>query len=418
MFRHHAGSGRAHNAFPPPLPSQTWVTTSFAQQTGAFSVEYDVVPYAANLDFLTALCSVSNPTFTDNACVVRFNATGQVDARNGGAYAALVTLNYSANIYYHVRMDVDVNNHTYSAYVTPAGSAEVTIASNYAFRTEQAAVADLDFFTRVNVGTSDAFVLSFALSASLTRAPAAAQLTLTGSALLVPNPIISPAAANVALTSAAPVVSGGGGQTIPTTFNDPIFANVTTFTTVTLTSGQTYTDKSSTTDGAEATIKCNGNNTLTRVRVDSAEAVRVVAGDFLCDSCYFEAQGVAPDHADGLQCYGSGGGTITVKNTCFRSYSNDATAGFYAADNFIATFVFENVLFNGGPYGLRIHADVGGDQQIYLKDVYFVTGSFGNDAFYFLDYGGGACVINQWDNVRWCTIVDGVIVPGDPIAQP
>ncbi len=41
---------------------------------------------------------------------------------------------------------INVAAHTYSAYVTPPGGSEQTIASNYAFRTEQAGVSSLNNF--------------------------------------------------------------------------------------------------------------------------------------------------------------------------------------------------------------------------------------------------------------------------------
>lgn len=213
--------------------------------------------------------------------------------------------------------------------------------------------------------------------------------------------------------------AGSSGGTIPLTFDDPIFANVTNFTVTTLTTGQNYTDKSSTTNDSIASLRCNGNNTITRVRIDSQEAVRIDgSGTFLFDSCYLEATGQPGDHADVIQCYSPGdGGLVTVRNTCIVAHTQDATAGFFCADNWIGEFHFENTVFSGGPYGLKIHADVGGDQHVYLKDVYFV-GPFGANGWGFVNYGGGVVIVEQWDNVREATIVDGVLVPGDLIPAP
>jgi len=44
------------------------------------------------------------------------------------------SINYSANVTYHFRMVVNVTAHTYSVFVTPAGGSELTVGSNYAFR--------------------------------------------------------------------------------------------------------------------------------------------------------------------------------------------------------------------------------------------------------------------------------------------
>ena len=66
---------------------------------------------------------------------MRFNTSGNIDVRNGGSYAADATMAYSSGTSYHFRLVVNVPNHTYSVYVTPAGQSEVTLAAGYAFRT-------------------------------------------------------------------------------------------------------------------------------------------------------------------------------------------------------------------------------------------------------------------------------------------
>ena len=82
-------------------------------------------------------------TYPGFACLARFNASGNIDARNGGAYAAASTIPYAGNNTYHFRLVVNVPAHTYSIYVTPPAGTEQTVGLNYAFRTEQAAVTTL-----------------------------------------------------------------------------------------------------------------------------------------------------------------------------------------------------------------------------------------------------------------------------------
>ena len=77
---------------------------------------------------------------------MRFNPTGTIDARNSAAYAAVTTVPFSANTTYHFRLVVNVAAKTYSAYVTVPGGTEQTIATNYAFRTEQAGIANINNF--------------------------------------------------------------------------------------------------------------------------------------------------------------------------------------------------------------------------------------------------------------------------------
>src|SRR5262249_10692931 len=82
--------------------------------------------------------------FSGFACLVAFNNTGQITARNGGSYAAAAPINYSAGVTHHFRLVVNVPAHTYSIFVTPAGGAEQTVGSNFAFRTEQNTVPTVD----------------------------------------------------------------------------------------------------------------------------------------------------------------------------------------------------------------------------------------------------------------------------------
>jgi chitodextrinase len=78
---------------------------------------------------------------------MRFNDLGFIDARNGSAYVALSSIPYSAGAVYRFRLLVNPQNHTYSAWVTPPSSAEIQVANNYAFRTEQAATSSLNSWT-------------------------------------------------------------------------------------------------------------------------------------------------------------------------------------------------------------------------------------------------------------------------------
>jgi hypothetical protein len=75
--------------------------------------------------------------------MVRFNETGTIDARNGGAFRADLKLRYVPGTVYHVRMVVDVPAKSYSVFVTPSGQHEAALALNYAFRSQQSSVRTL-----------------------------------------------------------------------------------------------------------------------------------------------------------------------------------------------------------------------------------------------------------------------------------
>ena len=117
-----------------------------SSQTGSFSVDFDASVSLSPSNTTFALCKGNATAYTGLACAVRFNSTGSIDARNGGAYAAVTSMPFSANTTYHIHMDVNVAAHTYSATATAPGGSPVTIASDYAFRTEQASVTSLDTF--------------------------------------------------------------------------------------------------------------------------------------------------------------------------------------------------------------------------------------------------------------------------------
>jgi len=74
-------------------------------------------------------------------------------------------------------------------------------------------------------------------------------------------------------------------------------------------------------------------------------------------------------------------------------------------------------VFSGGPFGCRIHSDVGGNNDLYFKNVYFV-GPFGWEPFLIGNNNGTKSVIRRWENVRLATIVNGKLVPGNLIPAP
>lgn len=146
-------------------PGASFTNTPFTNQTGTFTVRFDATPAAANIDSGMGLSNGTQTAYTGYAAIVRFNPTGSIDARNGGVYAAATNIPYSANQTYRFRLVVNVPAKTYSAYVTPSGGSEITIGSNYVFRTEQNTVTQLNNFgVRVDAAsTGNNSVCSFTL---------------------------------------------------------------------------------------------------------------------------------------------------------------------------------------------------------------------------------------------------------------
>lgn len=122
-----------------------WVNTRIPVQTGSFVIEFDATPTSNEIDATLVLSDgLPDVGFGKAAVAVRFYTRGNIDARKGSGYAADVDVPYTANATYHFRLLVDVKTHSYSAFVTPPGAAEIQLATDYAFRTEQANVQELN----------------------------------------------------------------------------------------------------------------------------------------------------------------------------------------------------------------------------------------------------------------------------------
>jgi hypothetical protein len=135
----------AANVCAPVTPADgAWHNTAFASHSGTFTASFDAQPSVAKESAAVGLSHGAQTAYSGFANLVVFTTSGTIQARNGGAYAAASTINFSAGVNYHFRLAINVSAHTYSIFVTPAGGSEVTVGSNYAFRTEQNTVTSLD----------------------------------------------------------------------------------------------------------------------------------------------------------------------------------------------------------------------------------------------------------------------------------
>jgi len=139
----------AASAWAGPMPETQESSLGFrsfdlpAEQTGAFEVSFDATPLADKIDVFTGISAKAPSTANDVAAIVRFNDAGKIDVRNGNQFRADQAIDYSSNKVYRVRMVINVASRTYSVFVTPPGQAEVSLAKNYAFRSQQSGVTSL-----------------------------------------------------------------------------------------------------------------------------------------------------------------------------------------------------------------------------------------------------------------------------------
>lgn len=120
-----------------------WLNKSIAAQTGSFTISFNLRPLTGAVDAVAGLSASAATAYGHLAVAVRAAPGGTFDARDGGSYRATGSLAYQAGVTYRVQVAVDVPAKRYTVSIAPPGGAAVEIARDFAFRTEQAAVASL-----------------------------------------------------------------------------------------------------------------------------------------------------------------------------------------------------------------------------------------------------------------------------------
>jgi hypothetical protein len=181
----------------------------------------------------------------------------------------------------------------------------------------------------------------------------------------------------------------------------------------------------------------NGSDvlTLSQCYVNGREGPRIGAGStsratLNIDQSFINCVGKGSDHADCIQAYSPGGQCLlNITNSCLRFYDDAeakqkygtgfiGSAGLFWADDMQGEVRITNTVIWGGGRGVCIYADTG-TTRVSFKDVFFVPGPNGYAGFaYDIRATGGKLVIDQWDNVREATIVNGKLVLGYLIPKP
>lgn len=82
-------------------------------------MQYDATPSASPLNAVIGFSQGTQTAYTGFAALTRFNQSGSIDARNGGAYAAQSAVPFSAGLTYHFRLVINIPADTYWIFVTP-----------------------------------------------------------------------------------------------------------------------------------------------------------------------------------------------------------------------------------------------------------------------------------------------------------
>lgn len=128
-----------------------WQSDFFDEIYGPDPQEFGFFAYPNGIvDAVMGVANGPGSTFTDMGPIVRFNPNGYIDVRDGSTYRADAAVPYvgDGNTEHLVQMFIDFTAHTYSVSVYIGNQPEAVVATNYAFRTEQASLARGDNFVR------------------------------------------------------------------------------------------------------------------------------------------------------------------------------------------------------------------------------------------------------------------------------
>lgn len=136
-----------------------WQGFGFAPQSEMFTYYIRARPQQPGTDTLVGLSQGPATHWRQLAAIVRFNTNGYIDVRDGDVYRARTPKRYDNNNWSgDLRMQVDMRRKTYSVWFWSLDAdAWLLLAQDYRFRTEQAGVTSLDYFTaEAETGVLDA----------------------------------------------------------------------------------------------------------------------------------------------------------------------------------------------------------------------------------------------------------------------
>ncbi len=167
-----------------------WSGVPISSQNESFEAEFTVTPNQNNMDGVVGLSSGIADSYAKLAAILRLNKNGEFDARNGGRYEQSNRLQYSKNMKYEVRFEVNMINKKYSVFIKPPNtSTEVIVADNFDFRTDQAQVNILDHWSWISgLGSHEVCLETIDNSALvLENSNAAESLNFKENNVVIPN---------------------------------------------------------------------------------------------------------------------------------------------------------------------------------------------------------------------------------------
>ena len=131
------------------------------ENTGVHYAAFYVTPFQEKVDGSVCFADGQKTVtgFADLSIMIRMNADGFFDARNGDNFEKLADVAYEADNAYFVELTADMNNKTYTVYVTAPEGEKTMIAENYAFRTTANDADDFGKMFLVNAGGNELIMI-------------------------------------------------------------------------------------------------------------------------------------------------------------------------------------------------------------------------------------------------------------------
>jgi hypothetical protein len=132
-----------------------WRNKKIDTQNKLARYTFEATPKGNNIDAVIGLSDNQADAYTDLAMIVRFAQSGKIDVREGSHYISVNDVPYDANTQYMFTIEMDLDKHTYSAYVQSPDTTKILLAEKINFRTEQQSVTEISNFANygpINVG--------------------------------------------------------------------------------------------------------------------------------------------------------------------------------------------------------------------------------------------------------------------------
>ncbi|MDQ8188060.1 chitobiase/beta-hexosaminidase C-terminal domain-containing protein [Pelagicoccus sp. SDUM812002] len=127
--------------------TENWKNLDIGPQTESFSFNFSGTAPAAELDGVVGFGAETADSYSDLACIIRFNDAGYIDARDSNIYRSDSIFEYEPNVEYQFTVKVDFATKRYSVTVLDPENGPVKIADGFYFRSEQNHIESINYLS-------------------------------------------------------------------------------------------------------------------------------------------------------------------------------------------------------------------------------------------------------------------------------